>query len=334
MKFLCKNENLHIPQVRFQITLMIILFYVINLAFSLKIQLTKKIDDIDFNFDEIKKLLTDNTKYTSGNETNNNNVIIYAATTTANDKRHILNLKNFANSQYYATIEIGTPPQQFKVIFDTGSSNLWVQSSLCKTPGCLQHKGFDHTKSKSFRKFILNANGSGVSNVPIFSIKYGTGKISGEFVKDKVSIAGLVLPDQVFGLTYKEEGFAFMNVPFDGILGLSFPTFNTKIINSNNAVPFFDNAISKKILKHNIFSIYLSEDLDRSSITFGSVDKANMLSNFTFVDVVSATYWEIDIMDIVIGNYSTNFCNLMREKTGKCGVAIDSGTSLFAGPTK
>jgi len=36
--------------------------------------------------------------------------------------------------------------------------------------------------------------------------------ISGEFVKDNVQIAGINIEDQVFGITFKEEGFAFNNV--------------------------------------------------------------------------------------------------------------------------
>lgn len=63
---------------------------------------------------------------------------------------HLLELKNFANSQYYAIVAVGSPPQEFKVIFDTGSSNLWVQSSKCKSTSCLQHKGFDSSISKTF----------------------------------------------------------------------------------------------------------------------------------------------------------------------------------------
>ena len=112
-------------------------------------------------------------------------------------------------------------------------------------------------------------------------------------------------------------------------MGLSFPT-----LAKSNSVPFFDNVMNHKILKHNVFSLFLSEGDLPSNILFGEIEKNNMLSNFTFVDVVSKVYWEIEIEDIFVGKEKTVICDDLRKETGKCGVAIDSGTSLYAGPTE
>jgi len=242
---------------------------------------------------------------------------------------HVIELKNFANSQFYGVIQIGTPPQEFKVIFDTGSSNLWVQGKNCKSRSCLQHRGFDPELSFTYKQPNINQinffNNALVLKKNYFSIKYGSGRICGKYARDKITVAGLTIVEQTFGLTEEEEGFHFQNVPFDGIMGLSFSSIKP----STN---FFDSLIKEKKLSHNIFSLFFSDVEDKSSIIFGNINKALISSNFTFVDVISETYWEIDLEHIKIGDSDTNICDILRTKTNKCGAVIDSGTSQFAFP--
>ncbi|KAL4585364.1 hypothetical protein LXL04_009983 [Taraxacum kok-saghyz] len=227
----------------------------------------------------------------------------------------IVSLKNYMDAQYFGEIGIGTPPQKFTVIFDTGSSNLWVPSSKCLfSVSCFVHAKYRSSQSQTYK-----ANGKSAA------IQYGTGSISGYFSEDNVQIGDLVVEDQMFIEATREPGVTFLAGKFDGILGLGF-----KEISVGDAVPVWYNMIDQHLIKDRVFSFWMnrnSEEGEGGEIVFGGVDPKHYKGAHTYVPVTQKGYWQFDMGDVLIGGKPTEFC-----KSG-CSAIADSGTSLIAGPT-
>uniref|UniRef100_A0A8C4VAW6 Peptidase A1 domain-containing protein n=1 Tax=Falco tinnunculus TaxID=100819 RepID=A0A8C4VAW6_FALTI len=218
-------------------------------------------------------------------------------------------LLNTLDVEYYGTISIGTPPQNFTVVFDTGSSNLWVPSISCTSLACQNHKKFNPLLSSTYKSTGQN-----------LTIQYGTGKMEGIVGSDTVSVASLVDTDQLFGLSTTEPGQFFVHVAFDGILGLGYPN-----LAADEITPVFDNMVNERLLEENVFSVYLSRETTGSVVIFGGIDESYFTGSINWISVSYQGYWQIS-MDSIIVNSQEVACG------GGCQAIVDTGTSLVAGP--
>jgi len=227
----------------------------------------------------------------------------------------VIPLSNYLDAQYFGVIGIGTPPQNFTVIFDTGSSNLWVPSAKCYfSVACYFHHKYKSKKSSTY-----------IQNGESCKITYGSGSISGYFSQDNVQVGDLTVTDQVFIETTRESSISFVLAKFDGILGLGYPE-----ISVGDVPPIWSSMAEQGLMEKKVFSFWLNrdeEDVNGGELVFGGVDSKHFTGQHTYVNVTQKGYWQIEMGDLLVDGYSTGFC------ADGCAAIVDSGTSLLAGPT-
>ncbi|CAG8527687.1 2573_t:CDS:1 [Ambispora gerdemannii] len=211
---------------------------------------------------------------------------------------------------YHGPIKIGG--QTFNVIFDTGSSDIWVPAQECPDAACKSHKAFNPKKSKGFK----------TDNKP-FDIQYGTGAVSGVIAVDDISIAGAKAKGQIFGLSTKMSDF-FTNAKFDGILGMGLDK-----LSSQNAKTPFTQLVEQKAVKDPVFGFFLGRQKDgrgnKSQLTLGGVDSTKFTGQLKYNKLVGKNgYWEIALGDASVNGKPLGF----SKKTA----IIDTGTTLLIVP--
>ncbi|KAK3904662.1 vacuolar protease [Staphylotrichum tortipilum] len=223
---------------------------------------------------------------------------------------HPVPISNFMNAQYFSEITIGNPPQSFKVVLDTGSSNLWVPSVECGSIACYLHSKYDSSASSTYK-----------SNGTSFEIRYGSGSLSGFVSQDTVTIGDITIKGQDFAEATSEPGLAFAFGRFDGILGLGYDT-----ISVNRIVPPFYKMVEQKLIDEPVFAFYLADTNGESEVVFGGVDKDKYEGKITTIPLRRKAYWEVDFESISYGDDTAELENT--------GVILDTGTSLIALPSQ
>ncbi|XP_042881608.1 cathepsin D-like [Penaeus japonicus] len=228
----------------------------------------------------------------------------------------LLDINNYVDAQYYGWIGVGSPLQYFKVVFDTGSSNLWVPSKDCSVINiaCQFHNQYDHDASSTY-----------VANGSDFVLHYGTGSLEGYVSLDNVDMGGLVAREQGFAEAVKEPSLTFVAASFDGILGMGFPEIAVLGI-----PPVFTTLYELGEVDAPVFSFYFNRDPSEEvggELALGGWDENYFVGSLTWVNVTQPGFWEVEMNGVKYGGDPAG-C------VGGCVAVVDTGTSLNTAPTE
>ena len=142
---------------------------------------------------------------------------LLAGTASSGTTGSTVAIENVGAIQYFGPITVGTPGQTLTVVFDTGSSDLWVPGIGCKDckPGGLR---YDHGRSSTYSSVDAGA----------FSDLYGSGNVSGVVVMDTITIGSISAPSVLFAEVLLEDK-AFHDFSEDGGKSRSLLQTNTVV---------------------------------------------------------------------------------------------------------
>jgi hypothetical protein len=212
-------------------------------------------------------------------------------------------VKDYTNTQYFINVDVGTPAQTFTVVPDTGSSNLWIYSSKCRSIPCHTHDTYSSDDSSTY-----------VEDGDAFIIEYGSGGVNG-FVSHDVASFGGVSAEMGFGEVKSVSGATFYISQMDGIIGLAYDTISV------NGLPTW---LMQTDLEDKSFGFYLHNNPEESYMTIPGFETEGYTLKGTH-NVIEQTYWNVNMVSMTGPNGTI-------DTTG-WKAAIDSGTSLIIGST-
>ncbi|KAF9053233.1 aspartic peptidase domain-containing protein [Panaeolus papilionaceus] len=224
------------------------------------------------------------------------------------------------DSIYIASISIGTPPQPFHVILDTGSSDLWVVGKACQT--CKSTTlVYDNSRSSSF-----NSISAGIS------LQYGSGSVAGSVSSDTVSMGGFTVKNQVF-VTAAQTSSGLLEGTVSGLAGLAFNT-----IAKTQAIPFWQALVNGAQLSSPEMSFWFARVNDATGpdderpggvFTLGGTNSSLFSGNIEFYNLATQpAFWMLSVKAVTVQGQS------ISVPTGNAALAaIDTGTTLIGGPS-
>lgn len=154
---------------------------------------------------------------------------------------------------YLIELTLGTPGDKVKVIFDTGSAELWVN------PDC--SRSTDPAQCSQYPRFEKSSTGQNLDATA--NLTYGTGYAYVNYINDYVSVGAARIPQQIFGVASESE---FLQT---GIMGAG-----PALQGFESPYEYVIDSLKKyEFIKSRAFGVDLQGiDSPRGSVVFGGVD--------------------------------------------------------------
>ncbi|OCF56098.1 endopeptidase [Kwoniella mangroviensis CBS 10435] len=226
------------------------------------------------------------------------------------------------DASYSGQVTIGTPAQDFLLIMDTGSSDLWVAGSTCESSSCTGVSSFNAQDSSSY-----NTDNSA------FNISYGSGDADGYLATDTVSLAGFTVTGQTFAVVTSTTA-RLISAPLSGLMGLAW-----KSIASSEATPFWQALAASGSWSDPEMGFYLaryrgdnfasSVESQGGELIFGGTNSSKYTGsiNYISIDQSDLDYWRIPAQAVTVQGSQVSIGSSPQA-------AIDTGTTLIGVPSQ
>ncbi|KAK9446944.1 aspartic peptidase domain-containing protein [Limtongia smithiae] len=228
---------------------------------------------------------------------------------------------DYSDGAYLATVTLGTPAQSVELQVDTGSADLWVESSSnsdCSDNACSTTGSFNSSASSTYSD----------SSTADFSITYADGSTaSGAYVQDTLKISNVTITDFTFGLATSSSTSTL------GVLGVGFDADEAATTTYENLPDrlYSDGAIAVKA-----YSLWLNDaDASEGTLLFGGIDTDKYTGDLQTIDIVAtsgSTYTQFEVeMTKFVYNDAGNSTTMSSDTVD---VVLDSGTTYAVLPTE
>ncbi|KAJ5902481.1 hypothetical protein N7495_003009 [Penicillium taxi] len=222
---------------------------------------------------------------------------------------------------YFCNVSLGTPEQSLRLVLDTGSSDLWVNtpnSTLCesKSSDCSISGTYDGSDSSTYA--FVNSD---------FNITYADSSgAAGDYVTDTLHIGDATIKKFQFGV-------GFSSSSSEGVLGIGYPLNEAQVdINGDNTYANLPKAMKNNgLIKSTAYSLWLNDlDANTGSILFGGVNSDKYHGTLETIPIQESdgyyTQFVIALTGVKLSNSSGT--TTFSSSNLPTAVLLDSGSSL------